>query len=181
MKQNHTPARKLFTTSVLLALLALVSVTAATAAWMTIADRTRVRSMRMDITTGVNLRFDLDEHESFDDYVKLLTFDQIAERILAEKEFNPKEKPLTPVTTKDCVKFVLEDRGKTRVLHGIYPALYGNAGHDCPPDQCQQRFRRRRDTGVFQDCRCSRGHAHQLHGGRDKRLRPRNGRQVRAQ
>lgn len=109
MKQNDTPSRKLFTTSVLLALLALVSVTAATAAWMTIADRTRVRSMRMDITTGVNLRFDLDPHETFEDYVKTLTFEQIAQRIKAEKDFDPLKTPLTPVTTKDCEKFVLED------------------------------------------------------------------------
>ena len=109
MKHNNTPSRKLFTTSVLLALLALVSVTAATAAWMTIADRTRVRSMRMDITTGVNLRFDLDPHETFEEYVKTLTFDQIAQRIKAEKEFDPLETPLTPVTTKDCEKFTLED------------------------------------------------------------------------
>ena len=109
MKQNDTPSRKLFTTSVLLALLALVSVTAATAAWMTIADRTRVRSMRMDITTGVNLRFDLDPHETFEEYVKTLTFDQIAQRIKAEKEFDPLDTPLTPVPTRDCEKFTLED------------------------------------------------------------------------
>ena len=63
MKQN-SPTRKLLTTSVLLALLALVSVTAATVAWMTIADRTRVRSMRMEITSGANLRFDLDPRRS---------------------------------------------------------------------------------------------------------------------
>ena len=106
---KETNGRKLITTSVLLFLLALVSVTAATAAWMTIADRTRVRSMRMDITTGANLRFDLDPHETFEEYVKTLTFEQIAERIKAEKEFDPRETPLTPVTTKDCEKFVLED------------------------------------------------------------------------
>ena len=82
---KETNGRKLITTSVLLFLLALVSVTAATAAWMTIADRTRVRSMRMDITTGANLRFDLYPHETFEEYVKTLTFEQIGERIKAEK------------------------------------------------------------------------------------------------
>ena len=66
-EKNNT--RRLLTTSILLALLAFVSVTAATAAWMTIADRTRVRSMRMEITSGANLRFDLDAHDSFEDYV----------------------------------------------------------------------------------------------------------------
>ena len=61
VKQKST-TKKLFATSALLFLLALVSITAATVAWMTIADRTRVRSMRMEITSGANLRFDLDPH-----------------------------------------------------------------------------------------------------------------------
>ena len=77
MKQKST-TKKLFATSVLLFLLALVSITAATVAWMTIADRTRVRSMRMEITSGANLRFDLDPHEEFEDYVKTLSFLDIA-------------------------------------------------------------------------------------------------------
>ena len=130
MKQNNTPSRKLFTTSVLLALLALVSVTAATAAWMTIADRTRVRSMRMDITTGVNLRFDLDPHETFEEYVKTLTFDQIAQRIKAEKEFDPLETPLTPVTTKDCEKFVLEDGSDAKTEYYLEFTLHFMATQD---------------------------------------------------
>ena len=68
--KNKTPVktRRLLTTSVLLALIALASVTLATTAWMTIADRTRVRSMRMEITTGANLRFDLDPHETIEEY-----------------------------------------------------------------------------------------------------------------
>ena len=130
MKHNDTPSRKLFTTSVLLFLLALVSVTAATAAWMTIADRTRVRSMRMDITTGVNLRFDLDPHETFEEYVKTLTFDQIAQRIKAEKEFDPLETPLTPVTTKDCVKFVLEDGSDAKTEYYLEFTLHFMATQD---------------------------------------------------
>lgn len=130
MKQNNTPSRKLFTTSVLLALLALVSVTAATAAWMTIADRTRVRSMRMDITTGVNLRFDLDPHETFEEYVKTLTFDQIAQRIKDEKEFDPLETPLTPVTTKDCEKFTLEDGSDAKTEYYLEFTLHFMATQD---------------------------------------------------
>lgn len=130
MKQNNTPSRKLFTTSVLLFLLALVSITAATAAWMTIADHTRVRSMRMDITTGVNLRFDLDPHETFEEYVKTLTFDQIAQRIKAEKEFDPLETPLTPVTTKDCEKFVLEDGSDAKTEYYLEFTLHFMATQD---------------------------------------------------
>ena len=108
MKQK-SPAQKLLTTSVLLFLLALVSVTAATTAWMTIADRTKVRTMRMEITSGVNLRFDLDPHEQFEDYVKTLSFADISQRILLEKGYSPADNPLVPVTTADCVHFTLED------------------------------------------------------------------------
>lgn len=106
-EKNNT--RRLLTTSVLLALLAFVSVTAATAAWMTIADRTRVRSMRMEITTGANLRFDLDAHDTFDEYVKTLSFDEIAARIAQDQGYDPKTHPLTPVTTRNFETFVLEN------------------------------------------------------------------------
>lgn len=95
-------------TSILLVLLALVSITAATVAWFSIADRTKVRSMSMEITTGVNLRFDLDAHDTFDEYVKTLGFEQIAERIDQEKGFKMSEVPLEPVTTTDYVEFTFE-------------------------------------------------------------------------
>lgn len=106
-EKNNT--RRLLITSVLLALLAFVSVTAATAAWMTIADRTRVRSMRMEITSGANLRFDLDAHDSFEDYVKTLSFAEIAARIARDQGYDPKTHPLTPVTTRNFETFVLEN------------------------------------------------------------------------
>ena len=106
-EKNNT--RRLLTTSVLLALLAFVSVTAATAAWMTIADRTRVRSMRMEITSGANLRFDLDAHDSFEDYVKTLSFAEIAARIAQDQGYDHKTHPLTPVTTRNFETFVLEN------------------------------------------------------------------------
>ena len=47
-------------TSILLLLLALVAVTATTVAWFSIADRARVRTMSLDIISGVDLRMDLD-------------------------------------------------------------------------------------------------------------------------
>ena len=109
MKQKDNPTRRLAITSALLVLLAFVSVAASTTAWMTIADRTRVRSMRMEITSGPNLRFDLDPHQEFEDYVKSLTFAQISRRIAKDQGYDPKETPLSPVTTDDCVHFTLED------------------------------------------------------------------------
>ena len=122
--------RTLLTTSILLFLMAVVSVTAATAAWLTIADRTRVRSMRLDITTGANLRFDLDPHETFEEYVKILTFEEIAARIQAEKGFDPKQSPLTPVTTRDCQNFELEDGSEAKEEYYLEFTLHFMATED---------------------------------------------------
>lgn len=130
MKQKSTSSRRLFTTSVLLALLALVSITAATAAWMTIADRTRVRSMRMEITSGANLRFDLDPHATFEEYVKTLTFDEIAQRIARDQGFDPKNNPLTPVTTSDCIHFKLEDGTEAKKEYYLEFTLHFMATQD---------------------------------------------------
>lgn len=57
-------------TSILLLLLALVAVTATTVAWFSIADRARVRTMSLDIISGVDLRMDLDAHDTIEAYKK---------------------------------------------------------------------------------------------------------------
>ena len=127
-ERNNT--RRLLTTSVLLALLAFVSVTAATAAWMTIADRTRVRSMRMEITSGANLRFDLDAHDSFEDYVKTLSFAEIAARIARDQGYDPKTHPLTPVTTRNFETFVLESGAAAKKEYYLEFTLHFMAAKD---------------------------------------------------
>ena len=95
--------------SILLAMIALVSITAATVAWFTIADFTKVHSMSMEITMGMNLRIDLDAHEDFDGYVKKLSFPQIADRIQKDLGFDMRQVPLMPVTTSDGQTFTYED------------------------------------------------------------------------
>jgi hypothetical protein len=125
MKQNEksteqSKTKRNFYTSLLLFMLALVSVVAATVAWFTIADRAKVGSMNMEITTGANLRFDLDAHDTFDQYEKTLTFDQIANRILSEKKFDMRTVPLDPVTTSDYVTFTMEDGTVVESSSGSY-------------------------------------------------------------
>jgi hypothetical protein len=119
IKTESNEKRTLYT-SLLLLMLALISVVAATVAWFTIADRAKVKSMNMEITTGANLRFDLDAHDTFDEYVKTLTFSQIADRILSEKKFDMKTIPLEPVTTSDYVNFQLEDGTVVESSSGSY-------------------------------------------------------------
>ena len=62
-------------TSILLLLLALVAVTATTVAWFSIADRARVRTMSLDIISGVDLRMDLDAHDTIEAYKKTIAAD----------------------------------------------------------------------------------------------------------
>jgi hypothetical protein len=110
-KQNKekSPEMKRLYTSILLVMLALVCITAATVAWFTIADRTKVKSMNMEVTTGTNLRFDLDAHDTFDEYIKTLYFEQIADRVLKDKGYDMRTTSLEPVTTTDYSTFTLEN------------------------------------------------------------------------
>lgn len=112
MKQNSEQKEKkqLWYTSLLLLLVALVCLTAATTAWFTLADRTRVMNFGVDVTAGPALRFDLDPHETIEEYVQTLNFEAISERILSETGIDPRQTPLQPVTTEDYIHFILENR-----------------------------------------------------------------------
>ena len=120
VRKDKTGEKQMVYTSVLLVLLALVCITAATVAWFSIADRTKVRSMSMEVTTGANLRFDLNAHEAFEDYVKTLRFEQIAARIQREKGFDMRVVPLEPVTTTDYATFTFENGTAARPDSGAY-------------------------------------------------------------
>ena len=106
--------------SVLLVLLALVALTAATVAWFSIADKTRVQTMGLDIVSDVELRMDLDPHDTIDQYVKTLSFESIAARMQQEKGFSMADIPLEPVTTGDYRTFSYEDGTMAESTSGVY-------------------------------------------------------------
>ena len=107
--EKNISMRKRLYTSFLLFLLALVAITAATVAWFSIADKTRVKTMGLDITAGVDLKMDLDPHPQISQYVKTLTFEQIANRMQRDKGFSMETTPLEPVTTNNQSTFTYED------------------------------------------------------------------------
>ncbi len=119
-EREKSPDIKQLYVSVLLAAAAFVSLAAASVAWFTIADFTKVHSMSMEITAGTNLRFDLDAHESFEEYVKTLSFAQIAERISAQQGYDIRQSALKPVTTKDCRTFSFENGTEAEKTSGDY-------------------------------------------------------------
>ena len=113
-------ARSRLYTSVLLVLLSLVAVTAATVAWFSIADNTKVKTMGLDIIADTDLRMDLDPHETIEQYVKTLSFEQIAERMQRDKGFSMAETPLEPVTTVDETVFTFENGNVAESTSGAY-------------------------------------------------------------
>ncbi len=106
--------------SLMLLLIALASISAATFAWFSIADNTRVQGMGLDITSGISMRFDLDGHDNFTEYAQTLTFEDIAARMLTDYGFDMKTTPLLPVTTKDAQTFTHEKGSIAEEKSGEY-------------------------------------------------------------
>ena len=106
--------------SLMLTLIALVAVTAATVAWFSIADRTKVNTMGLDIVADVEMRMDLDAHDTIDQYVRTLSFESIQNRIQREKGFSMSATPLSPVTTSDYSTFTYENGKVAEATEGSY-------------------------------------------------------------
>jgi len=108
MKGTEKKKNNTVSTTILICLVALVCVTLATLAWFSIADKTRLNGVNVDITTGKSLRFDLEEHDKFEDYTTTLNFEDIADYILLTKGIDIREKQINPVTTGDGRTFTYE-------------------------------------------------------------------------
>lgn len=63
---------------------------------------------------------DLDPHETIEQYVKTLSFEQIAERMQRDKGFSMAETPLEPVTTVDETVFTFENGNVAESTSGAY-------------------------------------------------------------
>lgn len=118
--KRSTDTKRALPTSLLLALVALVFVTAVTAAWFSISDNTRLYSINMDITAGPSLRFDLDPHPDLTDYTGTLSFAQIADRIQRDYGFDPRTSELIPVTTANYSDFSLRNGKLVPATDGSY-------------------------------------------------------------
>lgn len=118
--QKKTGIKQRLYVSIVLTLIALVAITAATVAWFSIADNTKVNTMALDIVTDVEMRMDLDPHSTIDQYVRTLSFEAIANRIQSEKGFSVANTPLEPVTTNDCMIFRYEDGSIVKSDSGAY-------------------------------------------------------------
>ncbi len=95
--------------TILLVLLALVAVATVTAAWFSIADRTNVYSMSMDVSAGPSLRFDLYSHSDFKEYRQTLSFDEIASYVVRQSGYDMHTTQMEPVTTENYEVFTLRN------------------------------------------------------------------------
>ena len=118
--QNKKNVRQRVYISLMLTLIALVAVTAATVAWFSIADRTKVNTMGLDIVADVEMSMDLDAHDTIDQYVRTLSFESIQNRIRKEKGFSMSATPLSPVTTSDYSTFTYENGKVAEASEGSY-------------------------------------------------------------
>ena len=111
--------QRLYTT-LLLAIVALVSVTALTVAWFSIASRTNVYNFDLYVTAGPSLRIDLDAHSEFDQYSQTLSFDQIANRVSSVYGYDMRTVPIKPVTTRDAKTFTFQNGTVVETAEGAY-------------------------------------------------------------
>lgn len=121
MDRNQTKdlKQRLSVTLVLVAF-ALVAIAMATFAWFSIADNAKTRMLAMTASSDGSLRFDLDEHDSFDQYVSTLGFDAISSRISSELGVDVDASKLQPVTTSDYENFTFEDGSTATAQSGAY-------------------------------------------------------------
>ena len=119
-EEEKQDLRHRLATTLLLVLFALVAIAMATFAWFSIADHAKARSFALAANAGNALRFDLDAHDDFNQYVSTLGFDQISARISAENGVDIDTSKLQPVTTSDGQSFTYEDGSAAQAQTGAF-------------------------------------------------------------
>ncbi len=119
-RNREQETRHRLAVTLVLAGLALVAVAMSTFAWFSIADSAKVRSLAIEMNTDGSLRFDLDAHERFTDYVITLGFDQITSRIGSEQGVDVDASSLQPVTSSDGQTFSFENGGEASASTGAF-------------------------------------------------------------
>ncbi len=117
---EHAEMRRRVATTLVLAAFALVAIAMSTFAWFSIADSAKARQLAIEANADGSLRFDLDAHDAYADYVTTLGFDQITSRIAVEQGIDIDASQLVPVTSTDGQSFYLENGGEATASTGAY-------------------------------------------------------------
>ncbi len=117
---EHAEMRRRVATTLVLAAFALVAIAMSTFAWFSIADSAKARQLAIEANADGSLRFDLDAHDAYADYVTTLGFDQITSRIAVEQGIDIDASQLVPVTSTDGRSFYLENGSEAVASTGAY-------------------------------------------------------------
>ncbi|MBQ6154034.1 MAG: hypothetical protein IJJ15_09825 [Ruminococcus sp.] len=106
-KLNKAQLRIKRRTTFLLSIIAMLVLITSTLAWFTINSFASVENIQMNITTGVELRVDMDNHGSdITQYKKTITSDMINSYLRSNHNTTMADQLLDPVTTTNGVTFV---------------------------------------------------------------------------
>lgn len=116
-KLNKAQVRIKRKTTFMLGIIALLVLVTSTLAWFTLNSFASVENIQMDITTGVDLRVDMENHGSdIDLYKKEITNEMINSYLSSNDKDTLADQLLDPVTTKDGISFQSES-GSTRTAN----------------------------------------------------------------
>lgn len=116
-KLNKAQARIKRKTTFMLCVIAFLVLVTSTLAWFTLNSFASVENIQMDITTGVDLRVDMENHGSdIEQYKKVITNEMINGYLTGQGKDTLAEQLLDPVTTSDGINFFSE-AGATRVAN----------------------------------------------------------------
>ncbi|MBR2714735.1 MAG: hypothetical protein IKB73_00820 [Ruminococcus sp.] len=108
-KLNKAQARIKRRTTFMLCIIALLVLVTSTLAWFTLNSFASVENIQMDITTGVDLRVDMENHGSdIELYKKTITAEMINSYLTSNGKDTMDKLLLDPVTTRDGIKFESE-------------------------------------------------------------------------
>ena len=113
-KLNKAQARIKRKTTFMLGVIALLVLITSTLAWFTLNSFASVENIQMDITTGVELRVDMENHGSdIELYKKTITNEMINSYLRTHGDYNLSDQLLDPVTTRNGIAFE-SPQGATR-------------------------------------------------------------------
>lgn len=112
-KLNKAQVRIKRKTTTLLCIIAFLVLTTSTLAWFTLNSFASVENIQMNITTGVELRVDMENHGSdIELYKKVITNEMVNSYLRTHGDYVLADQKLDPVTTRDGIAF--ENEGGTR-------------------------------------------------------------------
>lgn len=114
-KLNKAQVRIKRKTTILLCIIAFLVLITSTLAWFTLNSFASVENIQMDITTGVELRVDMENHGSdIELYKKTITNEMINSYLRTHGDYTLADQLLDPVTTSNGIAFESE-KGAERV------------------------------------------------------------------